>query len=82
MACLWLRGTDLGGEVDIGSSVEQQLCNAQVLVVSSDVEGREASLDREEERERALERDVFILFIAPRRAVRFLFLCRFNTTLF
>lgn len=34
----------LWGEVDIGSSVEQQLSYVQVFIVCSNVEGRESSL--------------------------------------
>lgn len=41
---LWGWGSDLGGEVDVGSSVQQQLGHAHVLVVSRDVQRREASL--------------------------------------
>lgn len=45
---LWgWRGADLGGEVDVGSSVQQQLGHAHVLVVSCDVQRREASLQTE-----------------------------------
>lgn len=43
---LQLRYTDLGGEVYIGSSIKQQLCNTHVLIVCCNMEGCETSLQR------------------------------------
>ena len=43
---LLLRWTDLGCEVYVGSSVQQQLGHAHVLIVGRDVERCETSLQR------------------------------------
>lgn len=55
----------LWGEVDIGSSIEQQLSHIQVFIVCSNVEGRKSSLPGHI-RERKLEQLIYsisILFI-------------------
>lgn len=50
----------LWGEVDIGSSIEQQLSHVQVFIVRSNVEGRKSSLPGHI-RERKLERLIYFL---------------------
>lgn len=59
-----LSWTDLGGEVNIGSSVQQQLGDAHVLIVGCNVERRETSLQREKWQNKGENKDNYDLLLS------------------
>lgn len=59
-----LRWTDLGDEVNIGSSVQQQLGDAHVLIVGCNVERRETSLQREKWQNKGENKDNYDLLLS------------------